>query len=240
MDYEELNYGTLSREQQLESSLAFPVLMRKVYLWMSLALVITGFTAFYVATSESLLTLIYGNKIVFWVVALAPLALVFVLSAGIQKLSLTAATLVFVLYSVLMGASLSSIFLTYSTGSIAQTFFVSAATFGTMAFYGYVTKKDLTSWGRLFFMALLGLIIALVVNIFLDSSLLEIGISCFGVIIFVGLTAYDSQNIKNMLLQAPDASESMQKIALMGALTLYLDFINLFLYLLRLFGNSRD
>lgn len=240
MDYEELNYGTLSREQQLESSLAFPVLMRKVYLWMSLALVITGFTAFYVATSESLLTLIYGNKIVFWVVALAPLALVFVLSAGIQKLSLTAATLVFVLYSVLMGASLSSIFLTYSTGSIAQTFFVSAATFGTMAFYGYVTKKDLTSWGRLLFMALLGLIIALVVNIFLGSSLLEIGISCFGVIVFVGLTAYDSQNIKNMLLQAPDASESMQKIALMGALTLYLDFINLFLYLLRLFGNSRD
>lgn len=240
MDYEEINYGALSREQQLNSSLAFPVLMRKVYLWMSLALVITGFTAYYVATSETLLSIIYGNPIAMWGVMLAPVVLVIILSAGIQKLSLAASTLIFVLYSVLMGASLSSIFLVYELGSITQTFFITAATFGVMALYGYTTKKDLTSWGRLLFMALIGLIIASLVNIFVGNSMMDMVISCVGVLVFVGLTAYDSQKIKEMLMQAPDASENMQKLALMGALSLYLDFINLFIYLLRFFGNSRD
>ncbi len=237
MDYEEMNYDVLSSEQQLSRSLAFPILMRKVYLWMTLALVITGFSAYYVATSETLLSLIYGNSIVFWVVALSPLALVLLLSFGIQKLSLTAATLVFVLYSVLMGASLSSIFMVYSMSSIVQVFFVTAGTFGVMSLYGYTTKSDLTSWGKLLLMALIGLIIASVVNIFLGNSVLDIIISFVGVLVFVGLTAYDTQKIKEMLMQAPDASESMQKLALMGALSLYLDFVNLFLYLLRLFGN---
>jgi len=240
MDYEEMNYSALSREQQLDRSLAFPILMRKVYLWMTLALIITGFTAYYVASSQSLLSMIYGNSIIMWTVVLAPVALVLLLSFGIQKLSLTAATLVFVLYSVLMGASLSSIFLIYTTSSIAQVFFISAGTFGVMSFYGYVTKSDLTSWGKLLFMALIGLIIASLVNIFWGNSMFDLIICFVGVLIFVGLTAYDTQKIKVMLMQAPDASESMQKLALMGALSLYLDFINLFLYLLRLFGNSRD
>ena len=214
--------------------------MRKVYLWMTLALVITGATAYYVATSPTLLSVIFGNPVMTWGIFLAPLVLVIVLSAGIQKLSLTAATLVFVLYSVLMGASLSTIFFAYDLGSIFQTFFITAATFGAMALYGYTTKSDLTSWGRLLFMALIGLIIAAIVNIFLGNSMLDLAISAIGVLIFVGLTAYDSQKIKEMLLQAPDASESMQKLALLGALSLYLDFINLFLYLLRFFGNNRD
>lgn len=239
-DFEEINYGTLSPDQQLNRSLAFPVLMRKVYLWMTLALVITGATAYYVATSPTLLSVIFGNPVMTWGIFLAPLVLVIVLSAGIQKLSLTAATLVFVLYSVLMGASLSTIFFAYDLGSIFQTFFITAATFGAMALYGYTTKSDLTSWGRLLFMALIGLIIAAIVNIFLGNSMLDLAISAIGVLIFVGLTAYDSQKIKEMLLQAPDASESMQKLALLGALSLYLDFINLFLYLLRFFGNNRD
>ncbi len=240
MDYEEMNYSALSREQQLDRSLAFPTLMRKVYVWMTLALVITGFTAYYVASSETLLSLIYGNSIMRWTVVLAPVALVLLLSFGIQKLSLIAATLVFVFYSVLMGASLSSIFLVFTTSSIAQVFFITAGTFGAMSLYGYVTKTDLTSWGKLLFMALIGLIIASVVNIFLGNSMLDLIISFAGVLIFVGLTAYDTQKIKEMLMMAPDAGESMQKLALMGALSLYLDFINLFLYLLRLFGNSRE
>ena len=230
----------MSPDQQLNRSLAFPVLMRKVYLWMTLALVITGATAYYVATSPTLLSVIFGNPVMTWGVFLAPLVLVIVLSAGIQKLSLTAATLVFVLYSVLMGASLSTIFFAYDLVSIFQTFFITAATFGAMALYGYTTKSDLTSWGRLLFMALIGLIIAAIVNIFVGNSMLDLAISAIGVLIFVGLTAYDSQKIKEMLLQAPDASESMQKLALLGALSLYLDFINLFLYLLRFFGNNRD
>ncbi len=240
MDYEEMDYNTLSREQQLDRSLAFPILMRKVYLWMTLALVITGFTAYYVATSESLLMLIYTNSIIRWTVLLAPIGLVILLSAMMDKLSLTTATLVFVLYSVLMGASLSSIFLAYTTSSITQVFFITAGTFGVMSLYGYTTKSDLTSLGKLLFMALIGIIIATIVNIFLGNSMLDLIISVVGVLIFVGLIAYDTQKIKEMLLMAPDASESMQKLALMGALSLYLDFINLFLYLLRLFGNSRD
>ena len=231
MDYEEMSYRTLTREQQLESSLAFPVLMRKVYLWMSLALVITGFTAYYVATSESLLGMIYSNSIVFWGLIIGELALVIALSAAINRLSLTTATLMFVLYSVINGATMSF---------IASVFFITAATFGAMAAYGYFTKKDLTSWGRILFMGLIGIIIASVVNIFVGSSGLNLILSYIGVLVFVGLVAYDSQKIKQMLLTAPDASESMQKLALLGALSLYLDFINLFLHLLRILGSNRN
>lgn len=240
MDYEEINYGTLSRERQFESSLAFPALMRKVYLWMTLALVITGFSSYYVASSPVLLQAIYSNSVVLWGLIIAELALVFGISGAIHKLSLTTATLMFVLYSVINGATLSSIFLIYDLGTIANVFFITAATFSVMALYGYFTKKDLTSWGRILFMALIGIIIASVVNIFVGSSGLSLIVSYLGVLIFVGLTAYDSQKIKEMLIQAPDASESMQKIALLGALTLYLDFINLFLHLLRILGSSRD
>ena len=236
-DYEEMSMPGSSRMQQLSMSEAFPILMRKVYTWMALALVITGFTAYYVATTPSLLSLIYSNQVVLWGLIIAELALVIGLSAAINRLSLTTATLLFVLYSVLNGAMLSSVFLIYTTASIANVFFITAGTFGVMAAYGYFTKKDLTSWGRILLMALIGIIIASVVNIFLRNSMFDLVISYIGVAIFVGLTAYDSQKIKEMMLQAPDASEQAQKIALLGALTLYLDFINLFLYLLRIFGK---
>lgn len=236
-DYEEMSMPGSSRMQQLSMSEAFPILMRKVYTWMALALVITGFTAYYVATTPSLLSIIYSNQMVMWGLIIAELALVIGLSAAINRLSLTTATLLFVLYSVLNGAMLSSVFLIYTTASIANVFFITAGTFGAMAAYGYFTKKDLTSWGRILLMALIGIIIASVVNIFLRNSMFDLVISYIGVAIFVGLTAYDSQKIKEMMLQAPDASEQAQKIALLGALTLYLDFINLFLYLLRIFGK---
>ena len=237
MDYEELNYNTLSREQQFEASLAFPALMRKVYVWMTLALVITGFTAYGVATSPGVLQLIFGNQILFWGMIIAELALVIGVSAAINRLSLTTATLMFILYSVINGALFSSIFLIYTASSIATVFFITAGTFGVMALIGYTTKTDLTSIGKYLFMALIGLIIATLVNMFIKSEGFTYILSYIGVLIFVGLTAYDSQKIKQMLLQAPDAGEGAQKLALLGALTLYLDFINLFIYLLRIFGR---
>jgi FtsH-binding integral membrane protein len=240
MDYEELNYGALSREQQLASSQAFPVLMRKVYLWMTLALVITGLTSYFVATSPSMFMLLYSNQAILWGLLIAEFALVFGITAAINKLSLTTATLLFVLYSVINGATLSLIFLVYTASSIASVFFITAGTFAVMAAYGYFTKKDLTSWGPILFMGLIGLILASVVNIFIGNSFMDLIISYAGVIVFVGLTAYDSQKIKNLLIQAPDASEGMQKLALLGSLSLYLDFINLFIYLLRIFGSRRD
>lgn len=240
MDYEELNYNSLSRQEQLQSSLAFPVLMRKVYLWMALAMVITGLTSYYVATSPAILEMIFTNSAVLWGLIIGELALVFGLSAAINKLSLPVATLMFVLYSVVNGATLSFVFLVYTSTSIVNVFLITAITFAVMAAYGYFTKKDLTSWGRMLFMALIGLIIASIVNIFLKSSGMNMVISYIGVLVFVGLTAYDSQKIKEMLMQAPDAGETMQKLALLGALSLYLDFINLFLYLLRILGSSRD
>jgi FtsH-binding integral membrane protein len=238
MDYEEISYNNaFSREQQLASSLAFPILMRKVYVWMTLALVITGFTAYGVATSPGVLQLIFGNQILFWGMIIAELALVIGVSAAIHRLSLTTATLMFILYSVINGALFSSIFLIYTASSIATVFFITAGTFGVMALIGYTTKTDLTSIGKYLFMALIGLIIATLVNMFIKSEGFTYILSYIGVLIFVGLTAYDSQKIKQMLLQAPDAGEGAQKLALLGALTLYLDFINLFIYLLRIFGR---
>ena len=237
MNYRELNFDGMTRERELSMSAAFPALMRKVYVWMSLALVLTGVTAYGVATSPGVLNAIFTNQILFWGLVIAEFVLVIGISAAIHKLSLTTATLMFVLYSVINGAVLSSIFLIYTMSSIASVFFITADTFAVMAFIGYTTKKDLTSMGKILFMALIGIIIATIVNIFLKSSGLEMIVSYLGVLIFVGLTAYDSQKIKNMLLMAPDAGEGAQKLALLGALTLYLDFINLFIYLLRIFGR---
>lgn len=237
MDYKELNLQGLSAEEQLSMSAAFPVLMRKVYVWMTLALVITGLTAYGVANSPGVLQAIYTNQVLFWGLIIAELALVIGVSAAINRLSLTTATLMFVLYSVINGALLSYIFLLYTSSSIATVFFITAGTFGTMAVVGYTTKTDLTSMGKILLMALIGLIIATLVNMFLHSPMLDIIASYAGVLIFVGLTAYDSQKIKQMLLQAPDAGETSQKLALLGALSLYLDFINLFIYLLRIFGK---
>ena len=237
MNYNDFELKNLSVDEQLSMSSAFPVLMRKVYVWMTLALVITGFTAYGVATSPGVLQLIFSNQILFWGMIIAELALVIGVSAAINRLSLTTATLMFILYSVINGALFSSIFLIYTASSIATVFFITAGTFGAMALIGYTTKTDLTSIGKYLFMALIGLIIATLVNMFIKSEGFTYILSYIGVLIFVGLTAYDSQKIKQMLLQAPDAGEGAQKLALLGALTLYLDFINLFIYLLRIFGR---
>ena len=175
-----------------------------------------------------------------WGLVIAEFALVFGISAAINRLSLATATLMFVAYSVINGALLSSIFIIYTASSITSVFFITAATFAVMALIGYTTKTDLTSVGKLLFMALIGLVIATIVNVFIGSSTMTMICSYVGVLIFVGLTAYDSQKIKQMLQQAPDAGEASQKLALLGALSLYLDFINLFIYLLRIFGDRRD
>ena len=237
MDYKELDLQGIQIERKWDVSEAFPVLMRKVYVWMTLALVITGFTAYGVATSPGILQAIYTNQILFWGLIIAEFALVFGVSAAINRLSLTTATLMFILYSVINGALLSYIFLAYTASSVATVFFITAGTFAAMAVIGYTTKTDLSSMGKILFMALFALIIASLGNIFLKSSGLTLILSYVGVLIFVGLTAWDSQKIKQMLLQAPDAGEGAQKLALLGALTLYLDFINLFIYLLRIFGK---
>ncbi|MGF0099121.1 Bax inhibitor-1/YccA family protein [Prevotella sp. SGI.027] len=228
----------LIREQEGSLSLAFPALMRKVYVWMTLALVLTGITAFGVASSPSLIMTIFQTPAIMWGLIIAELAIVIAISAAINRLSLTTATLLFVLYSVLNGATLSLIFAVYTMSSIANVFFITAGTFGVMAAYGYFTKRDLSSWGRLLLMALIGLIIATLVNVFLVKSTgFDLILSYAGVLIFVGLTAYDTQKIKQMLAMQTDMGEGAQKVALLGALSLYLDFINLFLYLLRIFGK---
>lgn len=207
---------------------------------MTMALLITGFTAYGVATSPGVLQAIYGNPILFWGMIIAEFALVIGVSAAINRLSLTTATLMFVAYSVLNGATLSFIFLAYTASSVANVFLITAGTFGAMALFGYFTKTDLSSMGKILMMALIGIIIATIVNIFTKSAGLAMILNYLGVLVFVGLTAYDTQKIKQMLLLAPDASEGAQKIALLGALSLYLDFINLFLHLIRILGDRRE
>ena len=224
----ELNFdAAMTRDRELSMSQAFPVLMRKVYVWMTLALVITGVTAYGVANSPGVISAIYSNQAVMWGLIIAELALVIGISAAINKF-----------YSAVNGVVLSSVFLIYTASSIASVFFITAGTFAVMAFIGYTTKTDLTSLGKILLMALIGLIIASLVNVFfVKSTGFDLIISYVGVLIFVGLTAYDSQKIKQMLLMAPDAGEGAQKLALLGALSLYLDFINLFIYLLRILGK---
>ena len=172
-----------------------------------------------------------------WGLFIVELALVFVISGMIKKLSLTTATILFIIYSLLNGVVFSGIFLVYTDASISKVFFITAGTFAAMSLVGYTTKRDLSSMGRILFMALIGLIIATIVNIFLKSSGLDMILSYLGVLIFVGLTAWDTQEIKNMLLECEEPNEEAQKIALLGSLSLYLDFINLFIYLLRIFGS---
>ena len=234
MEIQELE--KMIREKESSLSLAFPALMRKVYVWMTLALIITAVTAYGVAHSPALLNLIYYNKITFFGLIIAELALVFWVSARIEKLSLTSATLLFILYSAINGATLSAIFIMFSATAITKTFLITACTFAVMAVYGYFTKQDLSSMGKIL-LALIGLIIAGLVNLFMRSNTMDLIVSGLGVLIFVGLTAYDSQKIKQMLAMQTDMGEGAQKVALMGALSLYLDFINLFLYLLRFFGS---
>ncbi len=210
--------------------------IKNVYLWMCGALAITGLVAYYVASNYAAMEFV--SKI-FIGLLIAEFVLVIALTAAINKISALTATLMFLLYSVINGATLSAIFLVYSIGSIATAFFVTAGTFGAMAIYGSITKTDLTKVGNICIMGLIGIIIASLVNIFLKNSHVEMITSIIAVIVFVGLTAYDSQKIKQMLWNA-EVNDTTQKLAVLGALTLYLDFINLFLQLLRLFGSRRD
>ena len=213
--------------------------MVRVYNWMTTGLVVTGGMAFYVSKSEMMLSLIYGNRMVPILLFVATIGLVFYLSGWAQKMSASQATGVFILFSGLMGLSLSSVILVYTAASLTSTFLVTAGTFGAMSFYGYTTKKDLTSWGSFLFMGLIGIIIASIVNIFMQSNMMHWIISCAGVLIFVGLTAYDTQKIKEMNILGNEGTEEDTKEAIIGALTLYLDFINLFLMLLRFMGDRR-
>lgn len=229
---------TITRSYERSAQMS---LFRQVYLWMAMALTITGMMALLVAGSPTMLSLIFSSKLTFFALIIAEIALVWYLSARIERLSFTTATLMFIVYSLLNGAMLSSIFILYTATSIASTFFVTAGTFGVMCVYGYLTKRDLTSIGNICLMAVIGLIIAGLVNLFLQSSVMSLIISGIGVLVFVGLTAYDSQKIKQLLLQeGMEVNDSTKKIALLGSLTLYLDFINLFLYLLRFLGDRRN
>ena len=242
MDLQKLQQEVLNEKEssRWESSTTLPVLMRKVYTWMTLALVITGITAWVVAHSPAILQMIMTNKILFLGLLFGELILVWSVSAAINRLSLTTATLLFVLYSVLNGVTMSFIFLAYTYESVTNVFLITAGTFAAMAFFGYFTKTDLSSIGRILFMALIGLIIATIVNIFVKSSGFGMILNYLGVLIFVGLSAWDTQKIKQMLSMAEDTGETAQKVALMGALSLYLDFINLFIHLLRIMENNRN
>ena len=223
--------------------------MLKVYNFMASGVLLTGIVAYIsfnmsVVTDGSVIVSFteFGNALFFsglkWIVMLAPLGVVFYMSFGIKKMSSAKAQTVFWIFAALMGLSLSWILLIYTQTSIARVFFITSATFGAMSIYGYTTRRDLTKLGSFLFMGLIGIIIASLVNIFLKSSMMYFVISILGVLIFVGLTAYDTQKIKNMYA-ASDSGELMGKKAVMGALTLYLDFINLFIMLLRLFGQRR-
>ncbi len=211
--------------------------MLKVYNFMASGLALTGAVAYGMTLSETAMQLIFGTPL-FWVVALAPLGFVFYLSSRMDRIQASTAQTLFWIFSALMGMSLASIFIVYTGTSIARVFFITAGTFAGMSLYGYTTKRDLTGWGSFLFMGLIGIIIASLVNLFLQSSGLHFVISVIGVLVFVGLTAYDTQKIKN-LYSGTDSDEVRDKKAIMGALRLYLDFINLFIMLLHLFGARR-
>lgn len=220
---------------------AYRVLMRKVYVWMTLALAVTGLTSYYIASNPGMLQAIFGSKGLFLMLIIAELALVLILSARIMKLSFATAGIMFAAYSVLNGITMSFIFIAYTQSSIAGAFFVTAGMFGAMSLVGLTIKKDLSSLGSFFLMGLIGIIIATVVNMFWANSVLYWAITYLGVLLFVGLTAYDTQKIKRMLMEYGDeVNDNTQKLALLGSLSLYLDFINLFLYLLRIFGGRSN
>lgn len=227
---------------EVESGTLAKNFVSNVMTYMASALVISGVMAWWFGTNEALFSYLVNPatnsmSILGWIVMLAPFGLVLLMGFGYQKLSSPALLGVFMLYSVLMGMSLSFIFLAYASGTIFLTFFVTAATFGTMAVLGYTTSTDLTKMGSILYMALIGLIIAMVVNWFLASPAMDYIISAIGVLVFTGLTAYDMQKIKRIGMQVDVKSEEGTKLALMGALNLYLDFVNLFLFLLRFLGN---
>ncbi|MGD8982767.1 MAG: Bax inhibitor-1/YccA family protein [Desulfobacteraceae bacterium] len=216
--------------------------VRSVYNWMCIGLALTGFVAFYVSTNETILRLVFSNSLIFFGLIIAQLALVFAIAGMVNRMSAGTATALFVIYSTLNGVLFSFIFLAYTSASIFSTFFICAGTFLACSIYGWITKRDLTSLGGFLFMGLIGIIIASVVNWFVRSSAMSMIVSYIGVFVFVGLTAYDTQKIKNMALAQPAGLDGavIRKGAILGALSLYLDFINLFLMLLRIFGQSRD
>ena len=231
-------------EQQQQTVPVAKTFLSGVFMWMFLAMGITAATAYLFATTESLIALMYntetgGMSITGWIIMLAPLGLVLWMSAGFQRMSASTMVMVFVLYSVLMGASLSFVFLAYTGASIAKTFVITSAMFGSMAILGYTTKTDLSKFGSIMFMGLIGIIIASVVNMFMRSPMMDYIISFIGVLVFTGLTAYDVQKLKRIGSGVTAETENARKLTIMGALTLYLDFINLFLFLLRFFGNRR-
>lgn len=240
MDYNNHNitpppfYGHgVSVQQQTNS------VMKRVYIRMFIGLLVSAFCALGVATSPSLINFLFGNQIVYWGMFIVMIAMAWILPARMQKMSTGSVIGCFIIFSALMGASLAPIFLVYRIGSIVYTFFIAAGTFGAMSVYGYFTKSDLSKMGTYLLMALFGLIIACVVNIFWANSTFEWIISIVGVLIFVGLTAWDTQQIKQISAANLDPALA-DKLATIGALNLYLDFINLFLFLLRIFGGSRD
>jgi|SRR5690554_1597369 len=241
-----LNFNSntdLSQEQKIESTSMVKSFLSNVFTYMAGALAITGVIAFWFASSD-LINLIVNAEtkaptMLGYVVMFAPFIFVLVMSFSFNKLSSFTLLLLFVAYSALMGMSMSIIFLAYTASSITSTFFITAGTFGAMAVLGYTTQQDLTKFGGILTMALIGIIIAMVVNMFIGSSTMDYIISILGVLIFTGLTAYDVQKLKRIGSGAEYGTESTNKLAIMGALSLYLDFVNLFLFLLRLFGDRR-
>jgi len=232
--------SALSTADQVSVTTSF---INRVYGWMSGGLLITGLLAYIIGTDQNMMARLIENPGLIWGAIIGEFVLVIAISAGINKMSAAAATACYIAYSALTGVTLSFIFLRYSTGSIATTFFVTAVTFGVMSVYGYVTKRDLTSIGNLLFMALVGTVIASIVNFFLQSPALYWLVTYVGILVFIGLIAYDTQKIKEMSMALGDelaGSETGKKHAILGALALYLDFINLFLLLLRIFGGNRD
>jgi len=216
--------------------------VRSVYNWMAIGLGITGIVAYSVANMPEVRNIIFGSGVVFFGLIIAQLVLVFMMSARIHRMQAGTATLLFVLYSALNGATLSSIFLAYAQSTITSTFFVCSATFVACSIYGWTTRRDLTSMGGFLTMGLIGIVIASLVNLFIQSSALSTIVSYIGVLVFVGLTAYDTQDIKKMAMAQPHDIDAgaVRKGAILGALKLYLDFINLFLMLLRIFGGGRE
>lgn len=225
--------------QHTATDVAVSALFKSVYMQMAAALSITGLVAYFLSQSQDFWIFLANNTSLIWVVLIAQIALVIWLSARFTRMSMTTATLLFILYSAMMGVTMSTIFMVYTMSSIASVFFITAGMFLVMSLLGYFTRMDLTRLGSVLFMALIGVIIASLVNIFLKSEMLYWVVSYVAVVVFVGLTAYDTQKIKQMLVEYGEVDEMGYKLALFGALTLYLDFINLFLYLLRIFGDRR-
>jgi hypothetical protein len=238
------NKGFFTAQQEVNTGAIAKTFMSQVFLWMALAMVVTAVTAYLFATSAELI----GSLINFqtgkmtglgWVVMLAPIGFVLLMSMGFQRLSPAIMTLLFIAFSILMGMSLSFVLLIYTAASVYKTFAVASAMFGVMAILGYTTKTDLTRFGSIMMMGLIGIVIAMVINIFLQSSTMDYIISIIGVLVFTGLTAYDVQKLKRIGAGMGTGDVDTRKMSIMGALTLYLDFINLFLFLLRFLGDSK-